>query len=325
MRIVFFTHLTAEFPELVDHLSDRFPEHDFFFAGSKKEYRAALSDCHVLISGNPTDSDLLRAADLDLIIVPFAGISQLNFSLLREKGIKAANSHGNAPIVAEKAVALAMACCGRIVEFHNDQKKGNWHRTGNPHNPFDYWFSLIGKKVSILGTGAIGKNIAALLKGFNCDIMGFRQRTGDIPENFDFATTDLEEALNFGDVIFAALPITEKTRHIISEKNIYLLKNKFIINVGRGQLIEENPFFNALKSKVIRGAAIDTWYDYPSTYNPDSTGSKLPFGELPNVVLSPHAASHTTEGKVGQLTGALDVLEHFLKSGEVLNLISGDY
>ncbi len=325
MKIVFFTHLTSEFSQLISHLPEMYPQHEFFFAGSKEEYRNSLVDCNVLISGNPTDSEMEIAEELALIIVPYAGISQLNFSYLNKRGIISANSHGNSLVVAERALSLALACTGRIVEFHNDQKMGNWHRTGDPHNPFDYWFSLFGKKVSILGTGAIGCSIAALLKGFQCHIKGFRYSSCEIPENFESVTTNLEEALEFGDLIFIALPITDKTKEIISAEKISLLKNKFIVNVGRGQLIEERSFYAALKEGEIRGAGIDAWYDYPSKKNLYTTGSTLPFCELSNVVMSPHAASHTPEGKSGQLINALEVLEHYLNCGEVLNRISGDY
>lgn len=310
---------------MISHLSSEYPQHQFRSAGSKEEYENSLSDCQVLITGHPSDSDLEMAKKLSLIIVPFAGISQLNFSLLGQRGIIAANSHGNAPVVAERAVALAMSCCGRIVEFHNDMKKGQWHRTGNVHKPFEYWFSLTGKKVTILGTGAIGRNIASLLKGFRCDIKGFRKGTGESLEDFNSITTDLEEALRFGDIIFLALPLTEHTKGIISYKNMSLLEHKFIINVGRGHLIEEEPFYNALKDRFIGGAGIDAWYEYPNEERPHSTGSRFPFHELPNVVVSPHAASHAVEGKAGQLTGVLDVLKNYLDKNTVINRIEGEY
>ena len=326
MNVVFFTHLTIEFPHMTEALIKKFPEHNFILARNKEEYKKALSNAHILIFGNPSDDDIEIAVSLKLIIVPYAGVSQLNFLLLSKKSIKVANSHGNAPIVAEQALALAMSCCGRVVEFHNDQRVGNWHRTGDHNKPFDYWFSLLGKRVSILGTGAIGKNIAKLLQGFNCEIKGFRQNgNASLPEYFHSVSTDLKETLNFGDVIFMALPITEKTKGLISKQNIDLLNNKFIINVGRGQLIEEQVFYDALKNRRISGAGLDAWYDYPSRDNPDSTGFTLGFSELQNVVISPHAASHAPEGKMGQLNGALDVLDQFLEKEKVMNEIKGDY
>jgi phosphoglycerate dehydrogenase-like enzyme len=325
MKILFYTHLTEEFPSLIDLLEKRWRDHDFLCAHSKEEYLEQVGDCHILVSGHPSDEVINSAPYLKLVVVPFAGVAQLNFPLLRSRMISVANSHGNSSVVAEKALALALACCGRVVEFHNDMQKGKWHRTGDPHKPFDYWFSLQGKKVSILGTGAIGQDLAGLLKGFRCSIMGFRRKASQCPPFFDLITTSLDEALNFGDVIFLALPSTKETDNIIDADKISLLEGKFVINIGRGSLIEEQPFFEALKSGSIRGAGIDAWYRYPSKDEPHITGSKYPFHELPNVIISPHAASHSPEGKEGQLTGAIKVIDRFLHDGSVLNSITGDY
>jgi len=325
MNILFFSHLTSEFSDAIKPLELKYRSDRFIFARTKKEYKDFLIDAHILVTGNPSDDELKMAGNLKLIIVPFAGVAHLNRSLLKDLDIQAANSHGNAPIVAERALALAMACCGRIVEFHNDQKNGNWHRTGNVHQPFEYWFSMINKKVSILGTGAIGTSIAGLLRGFQCDIKGFRRNPDIIPGNFNSVTDNLEEALAFADIIFFALPSTGETKGLISKKNIRLLYNKFVINVGRGELIEEKPFFEALQSKEISGAGLDAWYDYPTMKNPVTSGSKLPFDELSNVVMSPHAGSHAPEGKMGQLTGALEVIDHYLEKKEVLNEIVDEY
>lgn len=325
MKVLFFSHLTEEFPQYVEELSNQRNNHTFVCARTKEEYLREVEDSHILVFGNPSDEVILSARELKLVIVPYAGVAQLNFPLLRSRMISIANSHGNAPVVAERALGMAMACCGRIVEFHNDMKKGDWHRTGDHHKPFDYWFSLAGKRVSILGTGAIGRNIASLLSGFDCTVMGFRKNDGELPEHFDSVTNNLDEALQFGDVLFLALPSTKETENMISAEKVKTLKGKFIINVGRGSLIDEKAFFEGLKSGDIAGAGIDAWYDYPSKENPQSRGSKLPFHELPNVVISPHAASHAPEGKAGQLTGAIQVIETYLHDGTVINEICGDY
>lgn len=325
MKILFFTHLTEEFPAYINSLRQTYKEHNFVAARTQEEYEREVEGSHILIYGRPSDEVLEKAKNLELIVVPFAGVAQLNRPLLKKLSIRASNSHGNAPVVAERALALAMACCGRVVEFHNHMAEGNWHRTGDPHKPFDYWFSLMGKKVSILGTGAIGSTLASLLKGFGCSIMGFKKSTGHPPAGFDSVTTDLEEALAHGEIIFAALPSTAETENLISRERMTWLKGKYIINVGRGSLLDEEAFFRALKSGEIAGAGIDAWYEYPSHKNPRATGSRFPFHELTNVVVSPHAASHAPEGKLGQLTGAIEVIQTYLDEGRVINEIRGAY
>lgn len=325
MNILFYTHLTAEFPEVIEPYINKYAEYNFILAKDRKEYKESVKFANVLITGNPSDDDIRITQRLKLLIIPFTGISQLNLKLLEQKGIKVANSHGNALVVAERAISLALACCGRVVEFHNDQSKGNWHRTGDKVRPFDYWFSLIGKHISILGTGEIGRNIAKLLSGFNCDIVGFKRTTSEIPKYFRSITNNIKEALSFGEVVFITLPITEETRHIINSTNISMLNGKFLINIGRGDLVEEEALYTALKNGYIKGAGIDTWYEYPSNGKKNITGSKFPFHKLASVVISPHASSHTPEGKKGQLNGALEVLDQYLTNGWIKNHITEDY
>lgn len=325
MKILFYTHLTEEFPQIIKDFEKQYPDHQFVCAKHLEDYEREVTDSHILIYGRPSEHVLEIAKKLKLLIVPFAGVAQLDRNLLKEKGIRASNSHGNSLIVAERAMALAMACCGRIVEFHNDMKQGDWHRTGDPHKPFDYWFSLVNKNITILGTGAIGCHIARMLQGFSCNIKGFRKSSLVVPPYFDSVTNDLEDAIHHGDVLFFALPATNETENLITSEKMKLLHNKFVINVGRGSVLPEEDFYLALEKKEIRGAGIDAWYLYPSKENPQSTGSKFPFYQLPNVVISPHAASHAPEGKMGQLTGALEVIEQYLTTGIVLNEILKDY
>jgi phosphoglycerate dehydrogenase-like enzyme len=321
MHILFYSHLVSEFEELVDPLIESYPAHTFIFARNKVEYRVGLRTAEVLIYGNLSPEDAEIAKNLKLLIIPFTGTAHLDLDFFKKRGIMVANSPGNGPTVAEKALALAMAACGRIVEFHNDMAKGNWHRTGNPHKPFDYWFSMIGKRVSILGTGDIGQGIARLLQGFDCRIMGYRRET-DIPEYFDSITNSIEQALEFAEVLFIALPLNPDTDNLINQSNIDKLQGKILINVSRGSIVNEEILYNALAAGEMRAAGIDVWYDYPSKKGPRTTGSSYPFHTLPNVVMSPHAASHAPEGKKGQLIGVLTALENYVKGEVPVNLIT---
>jgi phosphoglycerate dehydrogenase-like enzyme len=87
--------------------------------------------------------------------------------------------------------------------------------------------------------------------------------------------------------------------------------------------VNEEALYAELSSGKIAGAGLDVWYDYPSKAQPHKTGSILPFHTLPNVVISPHAASHSPEGKQGQLIGVVQALESYLKNGVPNTLITG--
>lgn len=321
MKVLFYTHLAVQYRDIIDEAVKTNPEITPVVALDRKAFHAHLSDAEIIVTGSPKHEELERAERLKMLVVPFTGTNHIDKEYLKSRNILLANSRGNGPIVAERACALALSCLGRIVEFHNDLKEKKWHRTGIPNAPFDLWTSLHYKRVTILGTGDIGGYIARLLAPFGCHVLGYR-RNHEIPPNFERVTSDLHEALEFGEIIFLTLPLTDQTKNLISTSNIDLLNGKYLINIGRGELIEEEALYHALSSGAMAGAALDVWYTYPTKHETEVHGSRFPFHELKNVVISPHAGSHAEEGKRGQLTGAVKAVETFLKNGKPDSLIA---
>ncbi|SDC32210.1 2-hydroxyacid dehydrogenase [Geotoga petraea] len=322
-KILFYTHLFEDFPELIDEIRDKYSEVEFLYTEDEEELKDKIVDINAVVWGHPKESVLEIAKNLEVVFIPFTGVNKLPFEYFKERGLIVSNNHGNGIIVAERAVALSLAVMGRIVEFHNDMKEGEWHRRYGSKNPFDLWTSLQNKNVSILGTGGIGKNIARLLKGFNCNIMGYKRKINGEMENFDHLTDDLTTALNFGDIIYIALPLTEKTKSTINLENIELLKDKFLINVARGEIVQEEALYKGLNDGILKGAAIDSWYNYPNAEKPYELPSKYNVHRFKNIVISPHAASHSFEGKKYQLEYTIENIEYYLDNGKpkyVVNL-----
>ncbi|MGM0641452.1 MAG: 2-hydroxyacid dehydrogenase [Thermotogota bacterium] len=320
-KILFNTHLYQDFPEVINKLKDKYPDVVFDFAENKEELKLKIVDSSAIVWGHPKEEVLDLAKNLEVVFIPFTGVNKLPFEYLIRKNIMVSNNHGNGIIVAERAVSLSLALMGRIVEFHNDMKEGEWHRRYESKNPFDLWTSLQNKNVTILGTGGIGKNIARLLKGFNCKIMGYKKNIDKRVEGFELITNDLKEALNFGDVVYIALPLTEKTKGIINSENIEYLKDKFIINVARGEIIEEEALFKGLSEGLLKGAAIDAWYNYPNSEKPYALPSKYDIHRFKNMVVSPHAASHSVEGKKYQLEYTVENIDFYLKNGKPKDIV----
>jgi phosphoglycerate dehydrogenase-like enzyme len=107
-----------------------------------------------------------------------------------------------------------------------------------------------------------------------------------------YAPRSLPELLPAADVLVSCLPLTTRTEAIIGEAELALLpENALLVNVGRGAVVQEKALFNALRSGRLGGAGLDVWYQYPSEEARANTPpSAYPFGELDNVVLSPHRA-----------------------------------
>ena len=280
--------------------------------------RSPLSDIQVLLGGNVRQDLLSQLSSLKLIIVPYAGVNHLPLEYLTDHAIALSSCHSNAPYVAERALALVLDLMGRVTEYHNDLKQERWHGFSVGGGMSDAWSSLFGKTCGILGTGAIGRRLAGLLKAFDCRVTGYRRNAGETPEPFDSVSADLEEVLRESDILFVALPLTRDTHGILGEKELALLSGKILVNMGRGPLVDEKALYRVLSDGVLAGAALDAWYTYPTGRN-SGAPSRFPLHQLKNVVLSPHVGGFSREALVDTMDEAFDILDVYIREGRVVN------
>ena len=282
-----------------------------------------LRDIDILVSYRLNEEQLQFAGSLKVLFIPYAGVNHFPLKELKELDVNVANSHANTKFVAEHAFALGLAVMGRVVEFHNDLAQGNWNRSGLYE---DYWTSMYNKKSTILGTGSIGSQIAKLLSVFSCEITGFKKTVPDNPiPHFDSVTNNLEQAVADADIVFVCLPLTKKTEGLIDKTVLEMMKDKFIVNVGRGRIIEQEALYNALKEGILKGAALDVWYNYPKIGEAYSKiPADYPFNKLKNVVMSPHAASHTQAAEHADIDETMSNLLNYIKTGELRNRVNRD-
>ncbi|QTA37878.1 hydroxyacid dehydrogenase [Thermosipho ferrireducens] len=285
-----------------------------------KEVNTVLPEIDAIVAGYVAPEQIEIAKNLKAIFVPWAGADMLPWDVIKKKGVFVANSHGNGKIVAERALALALTLTARVVEYHNDLLKGIWHGFAVGFKKEDLWFSLQNKNVAILGTGTIGRHLAKLLRGFGCKIIGFKRVFKEI-KDFDLITTSIESAIKDAHVVFVTLPLTKETYHIINKKVLLLMKNKFLINVGRGELIEEKALYKALENKILAGYASDVWYNYPGKEKSVVLPFNYPIHKFKNVVISPHVGGYTIEGQEGRIDELIENIEHFIMKGKPKNIV----
>ena len=278
--------------------------------------RAPLREINVLMGGTVTEESIEPLKSLELILMPMAGIDTLPFEFLDRKSIRLANSHSGAPYVAERALGLLLDLMGRISAYHMDLSRERWHGYWVGGGMKDAWISLRGKTCGILGTGAIGRNIARLMAPFDCRILGYRRNGSSCPPDFNQIIPDLDTLLGESDFIFAALPLTEETYSLIGEKELALMEGKYLVNISRGKIISEGALYKALSDNVIAGAAIDTWYSYPAGRN-SGAPSKFPIHKLKNVVLSPHVGGFCREALVKVVDDIFVQLEDYIRGGRL--------
>jgi len=315
MKILLLFEPEGYWKEKLNALKLEFPEVEFTVNSKPAERIAELKTADAVICGRLSADELAESMLLKAVIVPFTGLNNFPVEELKQRNITIYNTHANAPYVAEHAIALALALLGRVNESHHDLKQGIWNRTKEDQ---DMWVTLRNKRCGIMGYGNIGKCIAGYLKPFDCKVTGFRRNFTPLSdENGVELTSDLDFLFQNSDVIFNVLPLTPETKHIINNENIAKLQGKYIISVGRGETILEEALYNALKDNIVAGAALDVWYKYPGKETKPVMPANFPFWELPNVVMSPHKSSHTSEAVKAMIDDTCNNISKFIKSKRV--------
>lgn len=278
----------------------------------------------ILVTYKVSERFLLKAKRLKHIQVPWTGIETLDLNLLKHyPHVTVSNSHANSLAIAEHAVALLLAAAKRITYRDSHMRNGNWApRYESRMNSF--W--ITGKTLGVIGYGAIGKNVARILKnGFDMKIFAIKRNLTKIEKDntCDFlgGPDDLSSVLQESDFIIVALPMTRETKGLIGKNQLSLLKESAVIgNISRGSIIDEQALFEHLKENENVTAALDVWYNYPKSRK-DSTNvyQNYPFEELDNVVMSPHSAFKVVER---EKFFSKDVITNILLVSEGKNPIS---
>ncbi len=301
----------------IAELRTAFPELEIEVLGNNER---DFAGAEVLLARTLSESELEAAESLRAVFVPYTGLNRFPLKRMHERGITVVNSHGRAKAVAEKALALALAVMGRVVEMHTAmQREGVWltrKRWGE-----EYWHSLHGKKCGIFGMGAIGSHLITLLRPFDVTVIGLKR---DLDKGLaDVYVEDIRAMAEACDVLFVCAPLSDLTRGSIDREILASMHGRFLVNIARGEIIEEEALYWALSQGVLAGAGLDVWYQYPEmgSYEP-TFPSRYPIHELKNVVMSPHAASHAVEFRDGYYREIFEKLHYYLEHGSAMNAVN---
>jgi phosphoglycerate dehydrogenase-like enzyme len=99
------------------------------------------------------------------------------------------------------------------------------------------------------------------------------------------------------------------------------MNGKYLINVGRGDTVDEEGLYESLKNGILAGAALDVWFNYPGKKKEPVMPSTKPFWELPNVVFSPHKASHVTEAVNAMIDDTIENVRCYIKNNHPKNMV----
>ena len=274
-----------------------------------------LTDVDILIGKKLGVKELATANKLKAVFTYKTGVDDFALDKFQEMGITLCNSHANSGYIAQYAFALALALTARVVEYDKNLRQGDWSINLN-------WKSLFNMKVGLVGYGAIGKDIHKLLSANGIET--YTLNRGKTYEGI--ATVDtLVELCEVSDLLILSLPKTAETNDMFNAEIFSHLAGKYIVNVGRGNCIDEEALYQSLVNGGVAGAAIDTWRT-KSRSEQKLFPSQKHFERLNNVLLSPHKAMMVDDGHDKY---AMDVLDNVLSyldgkpPRNVVNLNSG--
>lgn len=280
-----------------------------------------IPDVKILLGDNISKA-MLDEGNIELIQIPWAGVESLDFELLKNYDIPVCNSHSNALSVAEHAVALLLGIAKKIPYHDNLLRDGDWNRVENKNIESQYSSYISDKTIGIIGYGSIGRNVGKLMKGFNPKIMAIVSDKNKKYDEVDFVgdKNDLDYVLQNSDYVVVASALTDETRGMINKENMMKMKDtSYIINISRGRIIDEASLYYVLENRLIAGAGIDTWYNYPKESS-DTTypSKKYDFHKLSNIIVSPHRAAQI-EGEFTYLDDAVENIKRYHKDKDYIN------
>lgn len=225
---------------------------------------------------------------LNGIIIPWTGHNGINLDDMRQHHTELYITPTRSRYVAEKAVTLTLALLGRTVEYHTNLQEGNWSsRNSDKRVP---WTTILDKKIGLFGYGRIGTLIHQFFSGFGCQFYTL-DRSKRYPDTIQ-TVSNLNELVSECDIIIISAPLNSTTEGLFDQTILDEMKGKFLINVGRGKIVDEEALYHSLATDGLAGYASDVWYTYPKGKELQHPSS-LPLYELNNVLLSNHSGGFT--------------------------------
>lgn len=223
---------------------------------------------------------ILRAPNLRWLHSFSTGVDSPVFAQLHQAGVTITNSAGSsASPIAQTVLMYMLALSRRLPDWTRAQDRGEWE----PHT----FAELPGQTVAVVGLGPIGMRTAELCMALEMNVLGCR-RTPQGDEPFPtYSLSALPKVLALADWLVIALPLTPDTRGMFNaEAFAQLRRGAHVINVGRGELVDEDSLIESLRSGHVAGAALDVFETEPLP-------SESPLWSMPNVIITPHNSANT--------------------------------
>jgi phosphoglycerate dehydrogenase-like enzyme len=283
-----------------------------------------VGDVPIVVTSHWSAAAGAAARSLRFMQMPGAGWDKIDPAAIPD-GVLVANCYEHERGIAEYVVMMCLALSRKLMEADRTIRKGVWSlfpAAGHPNYP-----ELGGKTIGIVGLGRIGREVARLTGAF-----GMRRIGVDIVEipsevrasiGMDWVgdLTQLDRLLNESDFVMIGTTLNESSRGLIDAERLGQMRSSaFLVNPARAEMCVERDLYEALRRRVIAGAALDPWWHYPKA-DEVVAPSAYPFAELDNVIMTPHTSGSTIETMAKRERVVASNVERFLRGEPVVNIV----
>jgi phosphoglycerate dehydrogenase-like enzyme len=284
----------------------------------------AAANADILVS-NHWRSDYGTAPNVRLVQSVATGVDLFNLGVL-PSGVTVCNAFGHETAIAEYVVMTMLALHHRLLEIAGEfRDRGSWRTSwvegGPPHG------EVRGSTLGIVGYGRVGREVARRAAPFGCHILAANRspRAAEAGVERVYPLAELDQLLPQCDTLALCTALGPETTGLIDARRLSLMKpTAFLINIARGQVVDEDSLYAALRDRKIAGAAIDVWWQYPSAAEPNRRGSRHPFYELPNVIVTPHNSGWTSGMVRRRWDEVADNLNRFARGEPLINVVAAN-
>ncbi len=282
--------------------------------GSPETIRRLAREADGAIIRSKLPQDIFEAAPrLRAVTIHGTGTDLVPLASANARGVLVANLPGeNAQSVAEYCVMAMLMLARNVIGIATAIRTQPWDQARALSAAAR---EIAGLTAGIVGVGQIGKRVARMCRtGFDMKVLGNQRRMDRLPPEAQGA--DLDKLLAQSDFVVIACPLTPETQHLFNAKRLAAMKTSaWLINVGRGPVIDEGALIDALRAKRIAGAMLDVYEHY-------RIAPGHPLFDLDNVILTPHLAGSTRESRARASVRAADETLRMLAGEKPRNLVN---
>ncbi|KAA0693365.1 hydroxyacid dehydrogenase [Neorhizobium sp. P12A] len=257
-----------------------------------------IADADIFVGSKLPASLVAGAKALKLVVCSASGTNGIAIDALPEH-VAVTNTYHHEQSISEYVMMSVVALSRGLLQADSALRQGRWRSvfydsSRRPHHV------LAGQTIGLIGLGHMGTAVAKLAKAFGMRVIATRRNAaaGEVSEAVDEVrgSDQLAWLLQEARFVVVCAPLTSETRDLLGPAQLRLIgPDGFLINVGRAEIVNEEALFQSLLTRVIAGAAVDVWYNYPDKVDGVREPSSFPFRELDNIIMTPHHSGQAEE------------------------------